>query len=210
LHGTEYRIIVVRGRIILGLKRNPLSVVGDGESTVRELTKDRLRKLRKSGRKIRARANSARIASQLRRQGLTFTSIPADNQHVILLANKNLSDGASAIECTSEIAGEYAELARKIYAAGFAYTGADIIKGDNAGQTHVIELNGRPGYSHFIKSAPHHPRLVKNVFIAVFRAAHQEALEARKSKQLADFSSPDQPRPTAENDNSMLGTLKIA
>lgn len=199
--GTEFRILIVLGKIYLALQRHPLAVTGDGKSEIKHLIEAELKNLRQNGRRIGIKASSQKIVDHLERQELKLSSVLGKGQRIAVLANKNLSDGASPIVCTEEIKEKYAGLCRSIYAKlGIEYCGVDLIE-DTRGETirpYIIELNGSPGFGHFIRSGSRHADMVKDVFLAGFRAAHQLAVQRQEP--------PVPPKPEA--DNSLLG-LKL-
>ncbi len=184
--GTEYRIVIVRGEIQLALQRHPLAVTGDGKSTIEHLIKRELKTLREQGRKIGIAATSTKIDDHITRQGFKLSSVLADGQHIAVLANKNLSNGARPIACTTYIRERYADLCSSIYTKlGIEYCGVDLIEDtrNDVARPFIIELNGSPGYTHFIRSGHEHPEMVKSVFHSILRAAHEKQRQAIRSHQ---------------------------
>lgn len=190
--GKEYRIIAIRGKIQLAIEKRPLSVVGDGHSTVKSLIENKLAVLKKRGRSVSIKPHSAKITTHLKHQGLTLQSILPAGQHITVLSNKNLSDGGTAHPCTEEIRKKYSELVHKICdRLDIGYCGIDLIEDTRKKQTrpYIIELNGSPGFRHFVHSAPENAAELKRVFVAAFRAAHQIRKEVRRPAALQNNSA---------------------
>ena len=67
LPGHDYRIVVLDGEIISAYERFPLSVTGDGESSIIELMKQKQKRFIKSGRDTRINFNDPRIKIKLKK-----------------------------------------------------------------------------------------------------------------------------------------------
>lgn len=150
--GRQYRILVVSGRMVAAAERLPAMVVGDGRSTVLELVHtENLNPLRGVGHeRPMTRIPLDRVAeSCVRRQGLTFGSVPTAGQAVYLRDSANLSTGGSAVDCTDEVAQAARELAqRTAQVVGLDVAGVDIISPDIADEgapAWVLEVNAAPG-----------------------------------------------------------------
>lgn len=186
LIGEEYRVVVVRGEILLAYRREPLSVVGNGTSSIAELFRAKKAALAAHGRSISLRVDSEKISLHLRTQGLDVRSVPTIGQAVTLLANKNLSDGAEPVECTDYIRQKHAKLCRDIYEkCGVDYGGIDLIEDTRTGEIRpfVLEINSSPGYKHFIRSSDTNANLVRQVFTQALEALHQKVKSARQASR---------------------------
>lgn len=175
--GEEYRIVVVQGHIELAYFRKPLSVVGDGVSTIQNLVAQKNAHLQKRGRHTNLKPNSEKIVTHLAGKGLRLDTVPALGEVITVLANRNLSDGSEPVECTEVIRQRYAQLCRDVYEkAGVDYCGLDLIEDTRSGsiQPVIIEINSNPGYKHFIRSAPENAELVRGVFVETIRASHRK------------------------------------
>ncbi|WP_427837751.1 bifunctional glutamate--cysteine ligase GshA/glutathione synthetase GshB [Actinobacillus pleuropneumoniae] len=114
LVGTEYRFFVLGDETLAVLLRVPANVKGDCIHTVRELVEAKNSDpLRGDG----SRSPLKKIALgdiellQLKEQGLTPDSIPADGQIVQLRANSNISTGGDSIDMTDQMHDSYKQLA---------------------------------------------------------------------------------------------------
>ena len=155
LSGTEYRFFVLGDQTLAVLLRVPANVVGDGVHTVSELVAAKNNHpLRGDG----SRTPLKKIALgdieqlQLKEQGFTVDSIPAEGQIVQLRANSNISTGGDSIDMTDEMHPSYKALAVGITKAmGAAVCGVDLIIPDlkkpaepNLQSWGVIEANFNP------------------------------------------------------------------
>jgi glutamate--cysteine ligase len=176
--GEEYRIIVIDGHIELALRKEPLKVKGDGQNTIHDLVKTRFDELREQGRKVHIKPDSPKIASHLEKQGLSPDYVLQAGREIVVLANKNLSDGASPVVCTEDIRAKYGDLcARVCKDLRIRYGGIDLMENERHNQfspePSILEINGKRGFMQFIHSAPDHPDIVKKVFSEGFAAAHR-------------------------------------
>ncbi len=109
--GRDYRVVVLDQKIISAYERIPLSVVGDGRSTIRQLLTKKQRQFAAGGRDTIIKPKDPRIARKLERQGLTMHSVPVRGEHVYLLDNANLSTGGDAVDVTGSIHPEFKKIA---------------------------------------------------------------------------------------------------
>lgn len=131
LVGTEYRFFVLGEETLAVLLRVPANVIGDGKHSVAELVAAKNdHPLRGDG----SRTPLKKIALgdieqlQLKEQGLTVDSVPAEGQLVQLRANSNISTGGDSIDMTEEMHPSYKALAVGITKAmGAAVCGVDLI-----------------------------------------------------------------------------------
>jgi glutamate--cysteine ligase len=152
--GKEYRFLVIAGKVVAVLHRDPANVVGDGVHTVRELV------ARKN-----ADPKSYKLPSKyiklglLEREMLTEAklkpaSIPARGQKVYVRKNSNIDAGGDPVDIADMPAG-YKKIAREAArSVGANICGVDMIiknskKKSHANNYSIIELNWNPAiYMH--------------------------------------------------------------
>lgn len=143
--GIEHRCLVVDGRLVAVTRRRPASVKGNGTSTIREL----VRKKNFPRGKIHKRIElGQKEYTYLRKQGLSFDSVPHDGERVYLLGTSNIHTGGDAIDATKEItAPERAEVERAARSIpGLRLVGLDVLLPRSPGDSEqtVIEINHAP------------------------------------------------------------------
>lgn len=141
IDGTELRIFVAGGKAVGAIKRIPPHVVGDGESSIKELVvrKNALRKLNpRLSRSLLKLNESAEL--QLSRQGLTVESVPGSGECVTLGLVSSISQGADTQNVFDEVHPSILDAAVRAVAAipGLERAGLDVIVAD-----HVAELEGQ-------------------------------------------------------------------
>jgi D-alanine-D-alanine ligase-like ATP-grasp enzyme len=148
----DYRIVVFDGRLICAYRRNPLSVIGDGTSTIAHLLDRRMALLLREERDVVPHEPS-RVAARLTRLGLTPTSVPARGELVALSDISNLSAGGSGSDYSKHVGVRWTDLACHIARAlGLRFCGVDIACADitdDAGSYSVLEVNAAPGLDHY-------------------------------------------------------------
>ena len=152
--GHDFRMLVIGNQLIAAARRDPPSVIGDGQHTIAQLVETvNLDPLRGDGHATaltKIRLDDIALAT-LANQGLTAQSIPENGQRILLRNNANLSTGGSATDVTDEVHPELA--ARMITAAqmvGLDIAGVDlvaetVIKPMEEQRAGIVEINAAPG-----------------------------------------------------------------
>ena len=179
--GHDYRIVVLDKEIISAYERMPLSVMGNGKSSILTLLKQKQKHFEKTGRDTRINFKDTRMKIKLQRQNLSFNSILQKGKKVFLLDNANLSTGGDSLDVTSTIhKGFYkisTDLTRKM---GLRIAGVDIMvtKGDitkNPKENkncsyYIIEINAAPGLDHYVTTGEAQKKIVEDMYLKVLKA----------------------------------------
>lgn len=173
--GRDYRIVVLDRSVISAYERMPLSVVGDGVSTVRELLNRKQRQFVAAGRDTRIRTDDPRIIQNLRRRGLALQSRPARGTTVYLLDNANLSSGGEAIDVTERLHPGFRRMAVGLARdMGLRLCGLDLlVDGEISAppeRFRIIEVNAAPGLDHYAAGGKAQRRIVAALYLKVLKA----------------------------------------
>jgi cyanophycin synthetase len=152
--GDDHRLMVIDGKFVAAIRREPSSVVGDGKSTIRqlidELNADRSCNLVKSGYLLPVPIDDA-LASHLARQEARFDSVLQTGSKVTLRSISNLSAGGIGIDVTNRVHPQVAALAEQLAitvglgTAGLDYLTTDIGRSPWEVGGAFIEMNTTPG-----------------------------------------------------------------
>ncbi len=173
LSGHDYRLVVLDQEIISAYSRLPLTVIGNGTSTIDELLEQKQQKFRKEGRDTIIDQDDFRIDNKLKRSTLTRKSILAKGKTFALLDNCNLSSGGEAIDVTEKIDPFWKKLAVKIVEdMGLHFCGVDLMIQKNicepynrdTNNYHVIEINAAPGVDNYAETGEKQNKLVKEMY----------------------------------------------
>lgn len=173
--GRDYRIVVLDRSVISAYERLPLYVAGDGAATVRMLLKQKQKQFVAASRDTQIKLDDARIAENLKRQGLTMRSRPAKGQTVYLLDNANLSSGGEAVDVTERIHPGFRGLAVKLTRdMGLRFCGIDLLV-DGAitappARYQVLEVNAAPGLDHYARTGRAQEKIVEELYLKVLKA----------------------------------------
>jgi D-alanine-D-alanine ligase-like ATP-grasp enzyme len=175
VHGRDYRVVVLDKEVISAYERLPLSVVGNGRSTIGQLLAMKQRGFVRSGRDTVINSDDPRILAKLKRNGLDLGSIPDKGQAVQLLDNRNLSTGGDAVDVTEIIHPEWRNLCVNITRdMGLRYCGVDLmVHGDithEPGKYVVIEVNSAPGLDHYASTGRKQKQIVDRMYLKVLKA----------------------------------------
>ncbi len=173
--GKDYRLVVLDDRVISAYERIPLSVTGDGHSSIQQLLQSKQRDFFREKRDTRLNFDDPRIREKLEREGLSFESVPPLNTQVFLLDNANLSSGGESIDVTNSIHSDFASVAVALTKdMGLRLCGVDLmIEGDIAnapGTYYVLEINAAPGLDHYARSGEHQEKLVDHLYLQVLKS----------------------------------------
>jgi cyanophycin synthetase len=152
--GHDFRMLVIGNQLIAAARRDPPSVIGDGQHTIAQLIDSvNLDPLRGDGHATaltKIRLDDIALAT-LANQGLNAQSVPENGQRILLRNNANLSTGGSATDVTDEVHPELA--ARMVTAAqmvGLDIAGVDlvaetVVKPMEEQRAGIVEINAAPG-----------------------------------------------------------------
>jgi cyanophycin synthetase len=152
--GGDYRLLVVGDKVVAAARREPAQVIGDGSHTVEDLVRLANEDPRRGEDHATALSKiylDAVALQVLADQGLTPTSIPANDVRVLIRRNANLSTGGTATDVTDLVHPDVA--ARAIDAArivGLDIAGVDVVAIDISSPLEsqrgvIVEVNAAPG-----------------------------------------------------------------
>jgi len=173
--GRDYRIVVLDDEIISAYERLPLSVIGDGRSTILGLLKKKQRQFMASSRDTQLKLDDPRMISKLKHLGLSFQSVLKREEKVFLLDNANLSTGGDAVDVSDQIHPEFARIASQLTRdMGLRFCGVDLIVDGDLSQPPnrywVLEVNSAPGLDHYAKAGKAQERIVEDLYLKVLKS----------------------------------------
>ena len=146
--GMEYRFLVIDGKCLSVAHRRIASVVGDGESTIRELINEKNKEPWHflTGTPVKM---DEPVVEYLKLQGYDFETVLPKDKRVFLRTNSNCSTGGESIDYTDVMPAKFKKIAEKAAKAFDAkICGVDIIIDDLEKDGYsIIEINDNPGYS---------------------------------------------------------------
>jgi D-alanine-D-alanine ligase-like ATP-grasp enzyme len=172
--GKDYRIVVLDDKVISAYERIPLSVIGNGRSTIRKLLEKKQGSFAVSSRDTRLRIEDPRIKAKLARQHLTLESIPTQGLQVFLLDNANLSAGGDAVDVTDALHPEFKKFAVRLTRdMGLRLCGVDLmVDGDISAQPEkfwILEINSAPGLDHYVRTGKAQQKIVEDMYLEVLK-----------------------------------------
>ena len=177
LTGKDYRLVVLDRKVISAYERVPLSVRGDGRSTIADLLERKQRRFVREGRDTRIDLADPRIGEKLKSQGLDLRSVPRAAEVIFLLDNANLSTGGDSIDVTGDLHAGFRRLAVNLTRdMGLRMCGVDLmVDGDirqapRPGTFWILETNAAPGLDHYYKSGKAQERIVEELYLQVLRS----------------------------------------
>ena len=173
--GKDYRIVVLDDKIISAYERTPLSIIGDGVSSIKKLLIIKQNGFITADRDTKINHTDPRIKETLHHQGLTLNSILPKGEKVSLLTNANLSTGGDSCDVTNCIHSDFKKIAIKITKdMGLRICGVDLmIESDireKPKKYFVIEINSAPGLDHYVTTGKDQQRIVEDLYLEVLKS----------------------------------------
>lgn len=173
--GRDYRIVVLDREIISAYQRLPLSVVGNGRSTIQQLLRFKQQQFRQVGRDTVLPLEDFRITNQLRRSNLSLLSVLPKGKRVELLSNANLSSGGDALDVTRTMHPTWRRLAIRLARdMNLRYCGIDVVTEGTLGEPptsyFILEINAAPGLDNYASSGARQRRIVERMYRKVLEA----------------------------------------
>jgi D-alanine-D-alanine ligase-like ATP-grasp enzyme len=172
--GDDYRVVVLDGKVISAYKRVPLSVIGDGRSSIVQLLRKKQRVFDQSGRDTKLKLNDPRVRQRLQREGFSMRSILSKGETVILLDSANLSSGGDSVDVTKTMHSSLKKLAINVTKdMGLRLCGVDLlVVGDVSKKPKrrtIIEINSAPGLDHYAQSGKAQEKVVEQMYLEVLK-----------------------------------------
>jgi len=152
--GDDHRLLVIGGKFVAAIRREPPVVIGDGQRTVRELVENlnapRSLNMVRSG-YLRPIPIDDVVLECLRAQQIAPDFVPAREQRVLLRTNANLSTGGVCVDVTSQVHPSLKAMVEQLSTsiglptAGLDYVTSDISQSPWRTGGAFIEANSLPG-----------------------------------------------------------------
>jgi cyanophycin synthetase len=153
--GSDYRVLVVGGKMVAVAQRVPAHVIGDGEHTVAELVEitneDPRRGIGHEKVLTKIKVDEAAVAL-VKKQGFAMDDVPPEDAFVKLVSTGNMSTGGISIDRTWEAHEENIEIAEEaarvvgLDVAGIDFLAPDITQPVRETGGAIVEVNAAPGF----------------------------------------------------------------
>lgn len=182
--GSDYRIVVLDGKVLCAYRRVPLAVMGDGTHTIEQLLRIKQAYFESRNRPEAINITDFRIKENLQRTSRSLESVPAKGEVVVLLDNANLSNGGTAEDVTTVLHPDYLAMAVALTNdMGLRICGIDIMTEADItqplGTYAIIEINALPGVDYYAVTGPAEKERVDNLYLAVLEALSQPSIPTR-------------------------------
>ncbi len=153
--GSDYRVLVIGGKMVAIAERVPAHVTGDGKHTIRWLVDKENQDPRRGigHEKVLTRIKVDQTALELvRKQGFGIDDVPPKGERVLLAATGNMSTGGISIDRTWEAHEDNVEIAEEaarvvgLDVAGIDFLAIDIAQPVREAGGAIVEVNAAPGF----------------------------------------------------------------
>ncbi|MCI5146037.1 MAG: cyanophycin synthetase, partial [Candidatus Electrothrix sp. AR3] len=155
VHGGDFRLLVIDGKLVAAAKREPAHVTGDGRTSIKDLI-DKINADPRRGfghEKVLTQIEIDKMTSRLLSlRGFSLDFIPGKGEKVYLKTTANLSQGGTATDVTDEVNPEICFMAeRAARIIGLDVVGVDALAVDislplKESGLKVVEVNAAPGF----------------------------------------------------------------
>jgi cyanophycin synthetase len=168
--GNEFRVLVLRDRIIGALRLIPPRIIGDGQKTVLGLIKEKQKNTRKKT------PLDSTLKKILREQGTSLTSIPQKDEVIYIKKTSSLDEGGETEDVTHKVHAGIKKIcikaAEKVAKelAGIDVICDNIAKDPKKQLFNIIEINGKPDiYIHYNPTYGKTRNVVKDIINFILR-----------------------------------------
>lgn len=174
VNGREHRLLIVDGRLVAAVRREPPRVVGDGTSTIRQLVDAANQDPRRGTdhRTFLKKINMNEVALQvLADQGYTPESVPPAGAEVLIRRNSHVWDGGTTTDVTDVVHPEIVERAIEatrivnLDVAGLDVIAEDITRPLEEQGGVILEINAAPSLRMHLEPTVGQPRPVGEAII---------------------------------------------
>jgi cyanophycin synthetase len=161
--GKDYRVVMLKEKIIFLYERKHLKITGDGKSTINQLIN---KKIKNSNQVISS--DDTRITNCLANQGYSKDNILKKNKQVLVFDTTNLSTGGTIHNLSiSRVSKEIvADLGRISKIMDLTFFAVDIICPDitNDISYKVLEINSAPEFFHYYNTSANNKRRIIEMY----------------------------------------------
>lgn len=165
---NDYRVVVLGNKIISAYQRIPLSICGDGTSSVLQLLKKKQNYFKSIGRDTIIDYYNADTHSILKNEEKSMSTVLKNGEILILRSVSNLSAGGESLDVTNTIHNEYSELCCKIAKdLNLTLCGVDIMCKnicEPISDYIVLEVNSAPGLDNYLYNGCKQEEYVKSLY----------------------------------------------
>ena len=156
-------------------ERLPLTVTGNGRSTIKQLLTAKQKRFIQTDRDTIIKQNDFRIGWHLKHKGFRPNTILPKDKTITMLDNRNLSSGGDAVDVTKVLHPSFKKLAiRLVRDMGLRYCGVDLmVDGDISNPVahyRILEINAAPGIDNYAKSGLQQEKIVEGMYRKVLKA----------------------------------------
>jgi D-alanine-D-alanine ligase-like ATP-grasp enzyme len=171
----EYRVVVLKGKVIQAYRRKPMTIIGDGHSTYESILTGRIQKIATDRNEGGLGELLSASRQKLEADGYELNDIAPPNERIVLSETSNLSTGGEADDVMPVLHPRWRDLSADIAGScGLVLCGIDIFIDDierNTGDYRLIEVNSAPGLDDYALRGEAQKDRVKALYREVLEVA---------------------------------------
>nr|AIA18774.1 RimK-like ATP-grasp domain protein [uncultured bacterium] len=170
----DYRVVVLGEEVISCYRRLPLTVVGNGVSSIERLMAQKQELFCEAGRDTVIDCADSRISRKLKRHGLSMETVLGEDVSFELHDISNLSAGGEAEDVLERMHASWRELCVSVTARmGLFLCGVDLFCEDISKpdkKYSILELNAAPGLDNYAASGTCQAEVVRSLYRKVLNS----------------------------------------
>ncbi len=168
----DYRVVVLQNEVIACYSRRPLTVVGNGQSTIKEQLLQKRTAFISMKRTALIDFDDKRIARQLAKHNYNLATVLPEGEVCAIYDVSNLSAGGELEDFTDRLHHSWHDLCIEVTAQmGLNFCGVDLACADIENATAdyaILELNGSPGLDNYAANGEKHAQRVRDMYKVIF------------------------------------------
>ena len=170
--GNEYRIVVLKDKILQAYQRIAFHITGDGIQTIEQLINEKINSFRSYGRDKEVNPSDPRVIEHIQRAGYTMSTILDNGAKLRLQDIANLSLGGESVDVISNIDRKFRDMAISLARSlNLRLCGIDIIAENISSFEEgyqILEINSSPGLDNYLYEKKKQEKYIEALYGEIF------------------------------------------
>ena len=176
--GNEYRVVVLKDRILQAYQRIAFHIKGDGLKTINELINEKVNSFKAYGRDKEVNFSDPRVISHIKQAGYTMDTVLSSEEVLRLQDIANLSLGGESVDVIDSIDSKFVSMAIELaQSLNLQLCGIDIIANNISNFEegyHILEINSSPGLDNYLYEKKMQTKYVEMLYSQIFKILQEK------------------------------------
>lgn len=175
--GNEYRIVVLKDRILQAYQRIAFHIKGDGIQTIEQLINEKISTFRNYGRDKEVNPMDPRVVEHIKQAGYTMNTVLGNGDMLRLQDIANLSLGGESVDVINNIDPNFRDMAINLARSlNLRLCGIDIIAENISNFEEgyrILEINSSPGLDNYLYEKKKQEKYVETLYGEIFKSLQE-------------------------------------